>query len=86
MNLFSKQFQEFFFQRTGDAALSHHMTVQLLANVREQQAASLAYFDCFWAFAVVALCLAFLVPFMKRSVAEKGEKLRRNEVARDCHE
>ena len=54
------------------ANLSHHMAVQALANVRQQQAASLAYFDCFWAFAVVALCLFFLVPFMKRSVAEKG--------------
>ena len=65
----------FFLQRTGDAHLSHRMALQLLANVREQQAASLAYFDCFWAFAVVALCLACLVPFMKRSVAEKGAKV-----------
>ena len=51
------------------------MTVQMLANIREQQAASLAYFDCFWAFAVVALCLSFLVLFMKRSVAEKGAQV-----------
>jgi MFS transporter, DHA2 family, multidrug resistance protein len=51
------------------------MTLQTLANIREQQAASLAYFDCFLGFAVMALCLAFLVPFMKRSVAEKGAKV-----------
>ena len=75
VNLFSKQLQQFFLQGTGDANLSHHMTVQMLANIREQQAASLAYFDCFLGFAVVALCLAFLVPFMKRSVAEKGAKV-----------
>ncbi len=72
VNAYSKQLQEFFLQRTGDSTLSHRMAVQVLANVRQQQASSLAYFDCFWAFAVVAFCLAFLVLFMKRSVAEKG--------------
>ena len=71
-NLYSSQLQAYFFQRTGDAALSHRMTVQMLANVREEQASSLAYFDCFWAFAVVALVLSLLVLFMKRSVAEQG--------------
>ena len=44
----------------------------MLANIRQQQAASLAYFDCFWAFGVVALCLFLLVAYMERSVAEKG--------------
>jgi DHA2 family multidrug resistance protein len=72
VNAYSKLLQEYFLQRTGDSTLSHRMAVQVLANVREQQASSLAYFDCFWAFAVVALCLSFLVLFMKRSVAEKG--------------
>ncbi|MGO9109413.1 MAG: MDR family MFS transporter [Thermoguttaceae bacterium] len=72
VNLFSKQFQAFFFHGTGDANRSHQMAVKVLANIRQEQAASLAYFDCFLGFAVVALCLAFLVPFMKRSVAEKG--------------
>jgi DHA2 family multidrug resistance protein len=72
VNLYSKHLQEYFVQRTGDSTLSHRMAVQVLANVREQQASSLAYFDCFWAFAVVALGLSFLVLFMKRSVAEKG--------------
>jgi DHA2 family multidrug resistance protein len=51
------------------------MAVQVLANVRGQQASSLAYFDCFWAFAVVALSITFLVLFMKRSVAEKGAQV-----------
>ncbi len=69
---YSKQVQALFLQKTGDAALSHQKTLEMLATVRQQQAASLAYFDCFWAFAVVALGLFFLVAFMKRSVAEKG--------------
>jgi DHA2 family multidrug resistance protein len=72
VNAYSKQLQQLFLQKTGDSTLSHRMAVQVVANVREQQASSLAYFDCFWAFAVVALCLSFLVLFMKRSVAEKG--------------
>ena len=52
------QIQRYFFQRTGDANLSQRMAVQVLANIREQQASSLAYFDCFWAFGVVAVVLA----------------------------
>ena len=51
------------------------MTWQALADLRQQQAASLAYFDDFWLFAVLAVALVFLVPFMKRSVAEKGEHI-----------
>jgi DHA2 family multidrug resistance protein len=51
------------------------MTLRILADVRQQQAASLAYFDCFLAFAVAALCLCCLAFFMKRSVAEKGAKV-----------
>ena len=38
----------FFMQHTGDPAGSQQMTVQALANLRQQQAASLAYFDVFW--------------------------------------
>ena len=75
VNAYAKQVQEFFFQRTGDSVLSHQMAVQVLANVREQQAASLAYFDCFWAFAALAFGLVLIVPLMKRSVAEKGAKV-----------
>jgi DHA2 family multidrug resistance protein len=64
--------QAFYFQRTGDPAKAQRMALQSLANLREQQAASLAYFDVFFVFAVVAVALAFLVLLMKRSVAEKG--------------
>jgi DHA2 family multidrug resistance protein len=72
VNSFSSQGQAFFLQHTGDPAGSQQMTWQMLANLRQQQAASLAYFDVFWLFAVVALALVLLVPLMKRSVPEKG--------------
>ena len=75
VNSFSEQGRAFFFQQTGDPAASQQMTWQALADLREQQAASLAYFDDFWLFAVLAVALVFLVPFMKRSVAEKGEHI-----------
>jgi DHA2 family multidrug resistance protein len=45
---------------------------QALANLRQQQASALAYFDCFWVFAVIMLVLVPVVLVMKRSVAEKG--------------
>jgi DHA2 family multidrug resistance protein len=73
VNTYSEQAQAFFFQETGDPAGSQQMALQTLENLREQQASSLAYFDDFWLFAVLALGLMLLVPLMKRSVAEKGE-------------
>ena len=51
------------------------MTWQALADLRRQQAASLAFFDVFWLFAVLAVGLGFLVLLMKRSVVEKGEHI-----------
>jgi DHA2 family multidrug resistance protein len=69
---FLERGQSFFLQQTGDPALSQQSTVQVLANLRQQQAASLAYFDVFWLCAALGVALVFLVPFMKRSVAEKG--------------
>jgi DHA2 family multidrug resistance protein len=72
LTTFAGQMRNYFFQHTGDAPLSREMTWQTLANLREQQASSLAYFDVFWIASVVAFCLVFLVFFMKRSVAEKG--------------
>ena len=72
---FLHQGQAFFLQQTGDPAGSYQMTLQKLADLRQQQAASLAYFDVFWLFAVLAVGLVFLVLLMKRSVAEKGEHL-----------
>jgi DHA2 family multidrug resistance protein len=62
-------------QSTGDPVRSQLLSVQGLDQLRQQQAASLAYFDVFWLCAVVAVVLVFLVPLMKRSVAEKGEHI-----------
>jgi DHA2 family multidrug resistance protein len=71
-NSFIEQSHALFQQATGDPVASNLMAWQSLANLRQQQAASLAYFDVFWLAAVVAIALAFLLPLMKRSVAEKG--------------
>jgi DHA2 family multidrug resistance protein len=65
--------QALFMQYTGDPARSQRLSLQSLADLRQQQAASLAFFDVFFVFAVVSLGLVFLVFLMKRSVAEKGE-------------
>ena len=65
--------QAYFVQYTGDPARSQRMTLQSLGDLRQQQAASLAYFDVFWLFAVLCLALVLLVFLMKRSVAEPGE-------------
>jgi MFS transporter, DHA2 family, multidrug resistance protein len=64
-----------FLQRTGDPARSPLMSLCSLDDLRQQQAASLAYFDVFWLFAVLTGVLVFLVLFMKPSVAEKGEHI-----------
>jgi MFS transporter, DHA2 family, multidrug resistance protein len=69
---FLQKGQAFFMQRTGDPAGSRERTVQVLANLRQQQAASLAYFDVFWLCAALGVGLVILVLLMKRSVAEKG--------------
>jgi DHA2 family multidrug resistance protein len=71
---FLEQTSAFFLQQTGDPALSRELAWQTLANLRQQQASALAYFDCFWVFAVIMLALVPLVMFMKRSVAEKGAR------------
>jgi DHA2 family multidrug resistance protein len=69
---FSDQSQAFFIQQTGDPAGSQEMAVQVLENLRQQQASSLAYFDTFWLFAMLAIVLLPLVLLMKPSAAEKG--------------
>ena len=66
------QAQAPFVQATGDPVAAHQMAWQSLENLREQQASSLAYFDTFLFFAAVGVALAFLVPFMRRSVVQKG--------------
>ena len=60
---------------TGDPANADSMAWQSVSDLRGQQALSLAYFDCFWAFAALALALVPLVLLMRRSVAEKGAHL-----------
>jgi DHA2 family multidrug resistance protein len=51
------------------------MALQSLADLRNQQALSLAYFDLFWAAAAVSVGMVFLVLLMRRSVAEKGHAI-----------
>jgi DHA2 family multidrug resistance protein len=70
---FVQQTQNYFLGQTGDPVAAKAMSTQALANLRDSQALALSYFDCFWLFAVIAFALVFLVPFMKRSVTEKGE-------------
>jgi DHA2 family multidrug resistance protein len=72
LNSYLAQARSFFFQQTGDGPGAQRMALQRLADLREQQAASLAYFDVFFVSAVLAVALVFLVLLMKRSVAEKG--------------
>jgi len=58
--------------QTGDPAAAQQLAWQSLENLRQQQASALAYFDCFWIFAIVSLALLLVVLLMKRSVAQKG--------------
>jgi DHA2 family multidrug resistance protein len=72
VNSFIEQAQAFFLQQTGDPALSQRMAWQSLANLRDQQVESLAYFDVFRVLAILAALLVILVLLMRRSVAENG--------------
>jgi DHA2 family multidrug resistance protein len=69
---FIQQAQAAYLQQTGDPAASKQMAWQALQHLRESQASSLAYFDTFYVCAVIGFLLAFMVLFMKRSVAAKG--------------
>ena len=51
------------------------LALQALANLGQQRASALGYFDVFWALAVVMVELVFVVLLMKRSVAEKGARI-----------
>jgi MFS transporter, DHA2 family, multidrug resistance protein len=72
---FLEQAQARFLQQTGDPANAQQLALQALENLRQQQASALAYFDCFWLFAVVMFVLTLVVFLMKRSVAEKGTRI-----------
>jgi MFS transporter, DHA2 family, multidrug resistance protein len=67
--------QTFFLQQMSDPVAAQQLGLQVLENLRQQQASALAYFDCFWMVAVLTFAVAFLVLVMKRSVAEKGARL-----------
>jgi len=69
------QGHQFFMKLTGDGPLSQLMTLKSLENLKNQQASSLAYFDVFWASALISALLVFLVLLMRRAVAEKGAHL-----------
>jgi len=75
VNSYVDQTQRVFLQQSGDPVAANQMALQSLANLREQQSSSLAYFDVFFIFAVVAVALIVLVFFMKRSVAVKDAHL-----------
>jgi MFS transporter, DHA2 family, multidrug resistance protein len=75
VNSYVDQTQRVFLQQSGDPVAANQVALQSLANLREQQSSSLAYFDVFFIFAVVALALIVLVFFMKRSVAVKDAHL-----------
>ena len=72
-NSFIARAQAFFLHQTADPVAAQQLGLQKLENLRQQQASSLAYFDCCWLFAVLTFVLVFLALFfMKRSVAKKG--------------
>ncbi len=72
VNSFLDQSAPVYFQQSGDPVATSQMALQALENLRQVQASSLAYFDCFLVFAVLAGTLALLVLLMKRSVVPKG--------------
>src|ERR1700723_3521336 len=57
---FLEQAQARFLQQTGDPAAAQQLAWQALENLRQQQASALAYFDCFWLFAVVMFALTLV--------------------------
>ena len=75
VNSYVDQAQRVFLQQSGDPVAANQVALQSLANLREQQSSSLAYFDVFFIFALVAVALIVLVFFMKRSVAVKEAHL-----------
>jgi DHA2 family multidrug resistance protein len=72
LNSYMAQTQASYLQQTGDTTEAHQMALQSLADLRQQQAGSMAYFDVFWMVAAVGIGLVWLLLLMKRSVAEKG--------------
>ena len=63
------QLQSYFLGRTGDPAGSRAMAWRAIDEARREQALSLAYFDCFYVFAVLAVLLVPLAFLMRRSIS-----------------
>jgi len=72
---FLDQARAVFLQQTGDPVAAEQLAWQALENLRQQQAASLAYFDVFLLMAVVMVALVPVLLLMKRSVAQKGVRV-----------
>jgi MFS transporter, DHA2 family, multidrug resistance protein len=72
VNSFVAKAHAVFLQQAADPVAAQQFAWQQLGALRDQQASSLSYFDCFWMTAVLTLAAAFVVLLMKRSVAEKG--------------
>jgi DHA2 family multidrug resistance protein len=72
---FLDQARALFLQQSGDPSAAQQAALQALENLRQQQAASLAYFDVFLLLAVATLAPLFAVLLMKRSVAAKGARI-----------
>jgi MFS transporter, DHA2 family, multidrug resistance protein len=64
-----------FHQITADPVGAKLMALQTLEDLRQQQAASLAYFDTFTTFAALSFLLVFLAFIMRRSVPPKGQHI-----------
>ena len=73
-NSFLAKAHAVFLQQTADPVAAQQFAWQQLDALRDQQAASLAFFDCFWMGAALTLVVAFLVLLMKRSVAAKDAR------------
>jgi DHA2 family multidrug resistance protein len=65
--------QAFYQGITGDPAGSELLALQSIEDLRQQQAALMAYLDAFFVCSVLALALIPLALLMRRSVAEAGE-------------
>jgi DHA2 family multidrug resistance protein len=72
---FIEQAQARFLQQTGDPAAAQHLAWKALEKLRDLQSSALAYFDCFFLFAVAMLAVMVVVLLMKRSVAEKDVRI-----------
>jgi MFS transporter, DHA2 family, multidrug resistance protein len=62
----------FYLQHSGNLVAAQQLTINSLAQARDQQASSLAYFDVFWSMAAVSLVMVWFVFLMRPVVAEKG--------------